>query len=251
MMDQGIDLVFLHDSHGEQQLTDGAKPVENAVYFARLGQRIIHLLSTATAFGVLYEVDTRLRPSGKSGLLVSSLESYTQYQHSQAWTWEHQALVRARPIGGSMTIALQFLALRKEILCMPREPNTLRTAVRDMRERMRGELSQDSPGVFDLKQGHGGTVDIEFIIQYLVLLHAHHHPQITDHPDNLRTIEALAAANLLPGDDAKMLQLAYVSFRHAMHALALQQQPVLAKGDTFADLRAGVNQVWQTLLEQG
>ena len=114
-----------------------------------------------------------------------------------------------------------------------------------MRERMRTALSQDKDPLFDLKQGQGGTVDIEFIIQYLVLRNAHRHPEITDYTDNLRTITRLTEANLLAHDDAKMLSHAYVSYRHTIHAMALQQQPILAHGEAFSDMRAGVIRIWK------
>ncbi len=157
-----LDLVFLHDSHGSQQQTDGEKCIENSMYFARLGQRIIHYLHTRTQGGVLYEVDARLRPSGAAGLLVSSISSFSDYQHRKAWTWEHQALIRARPIVGSETLIQQFQETRKAVLTTKRDPEKLLIDVVNMRRRMRNELLKVKGDKFDLKQGYGGIAYIEF-----------------------------------------------------------------------------------------
>jgi len=243
-----LDVVFLHDSRGEEQATDGAKSLDNAVYFARLGQRITSLLSTHTATGILYDVDTRLRPSGGAGLLVSSIDAYYQYQQKEAWVWEHQALVRARPIVGSPAILQRFKKIRHETLCLERDPTKLRDEVVNMRQRMRQELDKSSADSFELKQGLGGIVDIEFIIQFMVLRFAHQHPQLTDWPDNLRIIETACQTKLLPADDAKMLQSAYLAFRHRAHQLALQRERGFVPNDQFQDYREGVCRIWQRLL---
>src|SRR5690606_9832593 len=128
--------------------------IDNGVFFLRLTQRLIHLLSTPTAAGVLYEVDTRLRPSGQAGLLVSSLEAFEKYQREQAWTWEHQALLRARPVAGDAELAAAFETLRRQVLGQARDAQALRREVFEMRGRMRGE--QRAKDGFDLKAGRGG-----------------------------------------------------------------------------------------------
>ena len=245
-----LDLVFLHDSTGEEQCTDGARPVDNAVFFTRLGQRIIHLLSTQTAAGVLYEVDTRLRPSGSSGLLVSSIEAFAEYQRAEAWTWEHQALVRARVVAGDRGLAQAFDALRREILYRPRDPDVLRAEVRNMRERMRQELGSRKPGCFDLKHGRGGIADIEFMVQYNVLLWANTHPELTRYTDNIRQLDGLAQAGLLTSEDAGLLADAYRAYRARVHSLTLQNESAVVDESEFREFREGVSRLWRELVEE-
>ncbi len=166
-----LDLVFIHAADTGQ--TDGRKyPVDNAQFFARLGQRVIHILTTHTAAGRIYEIDMRLRPSGSAGMLVSHFNAFKEYQSKDAWTWEHQALLRARAISGDANLTHWFDRTREEILTRPRDPESLRAEITDMRERMRKELLKPRAGHFDLKQDPGGIVDIEFLVQYLVLLNA-------------------------------------------------------------------------------
>ncbi|MDX1251462.1 MAG: bifunctional [glutamate--ammonia ligase]-adenylyl-L-tyrosine phosphorylase/[glutamate--ammonia-ligase] adenylyltransferase [Gammaproteobacteria bacterium] len=245
-----LDLVFLHDSAGEEQYTTGPKVIDNAVFFARLGQRIIHILNTQTPAGVLYEVDMRLRPSGASGPLVSSLEAYTDYQHRQAWTWEHQALVRARVVAGDGIIAAAFGTLRREVLARRRDLVELRREVREMRERMMRELGSRQPGVFDLKQHRGGIADIEFMVQYGVLAWACDHPELLEFSDNIRQLEGLAKAGLLPADDVRLLGDAYRAYRAALHRLTLQDQPALVAATEFVEYRAGVERIWRALMNE-
>lgn len=240
-----LDLVFLHDSRGEQQQTDGQRQVDNATFFAKLVQRITHMLNARTPAGQLYEADTRLRPSGRSGLLVSSVEAFATYQREQAWTWEHQALVRARCIAGTPAIAERFTAIRRDILCRPRDPDTLRGEVRDMRERMRRELDKSREGRFHLKQGHGGMIDIEFMVQYLILAHAHDHPALITRSDNIRQLDALEQAGLLDTDDAEQLREIYRKLRRRSHRLKLQEQPSLVPDTEFTAERAVVRALWQ------
>lgn len=246
-----LDIVFLHDSEGEQQRTRGAKPIDNAVFFARLGQRIVHILNAHTPAGVLYEVDVRLRPSGASGLLVSSLESFADYQRTQAWTWEHQALVRARVLveQGGNEITARFSELRAEILQRPRDANTLRAEVHDMRERMRTALATHEPGRFDLKQDAGGIADIEFMVQYEALLWAHAHPDLLAYTDNIRQLQSLADAGLMGSADVQLLSDAYRAYRAAVHHCALQDEPAQVADAEFSEYRAGVISIWHKLLE--
>ncbi|MGH8311218.1 MAG: bifunctional [glutamate--ammonia ligase]-adenylyl-L-tyrosine phosphorylase/[glutamate--ammonia-ligase] adenylyltransferase, partial [Steroidobacteraceae bacterium] len=161
-----LDLVFLHDSEGDIQRTDGPKPLDNGVFFLRLGQRIVHLLTMHSAAGRLYEVDMRLRPSGKGGLMVTHVKAFHAYQRAEAWTWEHQAMLRARAVAGDPGIRRSFEDIRLDVLCHHVRRDTLREEVRKMRERMRAELSKSRPGEFDIKQDPGGIADIEFLAQY-------------------------------------------------------------------------------------
>ena len=245
-----LDLVFLHDSAGEQQYTDGERAVENAVFFARLGQRIIHILTTYTAAGVLYDVDTRLRPSGAAGLLVSSLQAFEQYQKGSAWTWEHQALVRARVVAGDGSLAGAFERVRHETLERPRDEAAVRQAVREMRERMWQELaSKAGSGQFDLKRDPGGIADIEFMVQYEVLAHAGDYPALADYTDNIRILEQLARSGLMPSVDTQLLTDAYRTFRDRIHELTLQGHAAVVAEDDYPLYRREVRRLWQELME--
>ena len=243
-----LDLVFLHDGQGDAPRTTGSKPLDNAVFFARLGQRIIHVLNTLTPAGVLYEVDMRLRPSGASGLLVTSLDAFAEYQRAEAWTWEHQALVRARPVAGDPALAAAFAAVRREVLGRQRDPAAIQCDVREMRERMRQELDQRDPARFDLKQGTGGIADIEFMVQYLVLRYAHGHPNLLVWSDNIRLLETLGAERLLAPDEAAFLADAYRSYRKRVHELTLQELPAVVMADEFGALRERVTAAWQRIM---
>ena len=175
-----LDLVFLHDSSGEIQQTRGERPLDNVVFFLRLGQRIVHLLTMHSAAGRLYEVDMRLRPNGKGGFLMTGIDAFERYQHQDAWTWEHQALLRARAVAGDADLCRRFEETRRRVLCNAVRRATLREDVMEMRARMRRELSQSAAGQFDIKQDAGGIADIEFLVQYLVLAAAHEHPDSGD-----------------------------------------------------------------------
>lgn len=246
-----LDLVFLHDSRGEQQMTNGDKAIDNAVFFARLGQRIIHFLNTQTTSGVLYDVDTRLRPSGKSGMLVSSLDSFAEYQKNTAWIWEHQALVRSRAVAGSEAIGEAFSRIRNQVLTKARDAAKLAQDVTDMRQRMRSELDKSNAKSFDLKQGLGGIIDVEFINQYLVLRWAGEYPELGVWADNLRIIEAAAKTKRLSEEDAKILAQAFLAYRHRVHELALDLQSAPLVGqDEFHDHRQAVIRIWQSVFPE-
>ena len=163
-----LDLVFLYDAAADAQ-SDGARAMDAPRWFARLGQKIVALLGAGTGAGRLFEVDVRLRPDGAKGLLVSSLASFSEYQRERAWTWEHQALVRARAVAGDASLAADFDALRGEVLSRHRDAAQLADDVSAMRRRMRAELDRSDPAVFDLKQGEAGLVDLEFLLQFLVM----------------------------------------------------------------------------------
>jgi len=244
-----LDIVFLHSDAGQGGATDGERPVDNAVFYARLAQRIIHILTARTPAGILYEVDTRLRPSGASGLMVSGMAAFDLYQRDEAWTWEHQALVRARFVTGDPALAAAFEAVRRAILTRPRECAPLRREVREMRERMRGQLAKGDGSQFDLKQAPGGIADIEFMVQYAVLAWAAEHPALLDFTDNIRLLQRLADAGLLAQTDAALLSDAYRAYRARVHRLTLQEQPALAAADEFMEYRAGVLRIWREVME--
>lgn len=244
-----LDLVFLHDSAGERQLTAGPRQIDNATFFARLVQRIIHFLTTPTGAGDLYEVDTRLRPSGRAGLLVSSFEAFAEYQHHQAWTWEHQALTRARVVAGSPELSKRYQQLRCEILSRARDPDLLREEVRNMRERMRNELDESNADLFDLKQGRGGIADIEFMVQYKVLANAYRYPDLLIYTDNIRQLDGLERFGMLSVANAARLRNAYRSLRRRIHLLKLQEQPACVPVAEAESARQTVTAIWQRLME--
>jgi glutamate-ammonia-ligase adenylyltransferase len=244
-----LDLVFLHDGEGDVQRTDGAKSIHNEQFFARLGQRIIHMLETLTPAGVLYEVDMRLRPSGAAGQLVPNVEAFAEYQQQEAWTWEHQALVRARPVAGDPGIAERFKAIRRAVLVRRRDPGELRGAVRDMRARMRQELGSRAAGRFDLKQDPGGIADIEFMVQYGLLAWSHDHPELLEYTDNMRLLDGFARARLLPPEDVACLQEAYKAYRARVHRLSLQGESADVDEGEFAAERECVSGIWRRLME--
>lgn len=247
-----LDLVFIHAAD-QNQTTDGAAPIDNGTFFTRLGQRVIHILTAQTMLGPLYEVDMRLRPSGNSGLLVTTLNAFTDYQRERAWTWEHQALVRARTVAGDGALAIAFEQLRHDVLCQPRDLTKLRADVIGMRKKMREQLqprnteTEKNP-VFDLKQGSGAIVDIEFIVQYAVLAWAHSHPALARWTDNIRILETLQRENLLDEQTALALIEAYKSYRSVAHRRSLQQLPGIVALDNFIKERSLVDSVWKYLL---
>lgn len=244
-----LDLVFLHGSEGEELGTAGPKTIDNTVFFARLGQRIIHMLTAHTPAGVLYEVDMRLRPSGASGMLVSSLAAFAEYQRADAWTWEHQALVRARPIAGDKAVMERFAAIRHEVLGRERDAGLLRREVREMRARMRTELGQRDAARFDLKQDAGGIADIEFMVQYGVLAWAHLYPELLRYTDNIRILEGFARTGLMAAQDAVSLSDIYRAYRARVHQLTLLNEPAVVDAEIYADERAAVLRLWEALLE--
>lgn len=253
-----LDLVFIHDGDPQAE-TDGAKPIDGAQFFTRLGQRIIHLLTAQTNSGQLYEVDMRLRPSGASGLLVSSLGAFARYQENEAWTWEHQALVRARVLVGSQDVGQAFEKVRAQVLGKTRDLAKLQQEVSEMRAKMRDNLGSKSTAAgtganafeatapFDLKQDAGGIVDIEFMVQYAALAWSQSHPPLLRWTDNIRILEELEHEGLMPVEDASLLREAYKAYRSAAHRQALQKDAGVIPGDQFADERRQVMRIWREL----
>jgi glutamate-ammonia-ligase adenylyltransferase len=240
-----LDLVFLHDSDGEIQHTLGARCVDNAVFFLRLGQRIVHLLTMHSAAGRLYEVDMRLRPNGKGGFLITGIDAFERYQHDDAWTWEHQALLRARAVAGEATLRARFEAARRRALTIDVRRTNLRIDVMEMRARMRRELSLAGPGQFDIKQGSGGIADIEFLVQYWVLGAAHRCPQLIAFTDNIRQLEALADCGVIDVATAQWLMEAYRGYREVLHHLSLESaNERVVDAAPYAEKRERVQEIW-------
>ncbi|WP_407275823.1 bifunctional [glutamate--ammonia ligase]-adenylyl-L-tyrosine phosphorylase/[glutamate--ammonia-ligase] adenylyltransferase [Halothiobacillus sp. DCM-1] len=243
-----LDLVFLHDADEAEGQTTGPKPLDNAVYFARLTQKIIHALSARTPAGVLYEVDTRLRPDGAGGLLASHIEAFAQYQQHKAWLWETQALCRARVISGSPALRARFAEIRQAAICQRRDPVVLRDGVLGMRQKMREELDKDTArGLFHLKRGVGGITDIEFIVQFLLLGHAVDAPSLIEHTDNIRQLRALAQGGVIDTGLAERLVSAYQRLRDASHHLTLDEASLAVPPEDFAEERAIVIDAWQQI----
>ncbi|HGF3749117.1 TPA: bifunctional [glutamate--ammonia ligase]-adenylyl-L-tyrosine phosphorylase/[glutamate--ammonia-ligase] adenylyltransferase [Vibrio parahaemolyticus] len=238
-----LDIVFMHDCP-VNVYTDGKKEIDGRQFYLRLAQRIIHIFSTRTASGILYEVDTRLRPSGASGLLVSPTDAFDDYQHQDAWTWEHQALVRARMIYGDEPLAIAFHNTRHDVLCKPRDEQTLKKEVVEMREKMRDHLGGKKSGRFMIKQDVGGITDIEFLAQYLVLNYSHEKPKLTRWCDNVRIYETLIAQGVMEEDQAMQLIRAYTTMRNEIHHRNLLNLDADVVEDKFVAEREWVKQAW-------
>ncbi|WP_439134637.1 bifunctional [glutamate--ammonia ligase]-adenylyl-L-tyrosine phosphorylase/[glutamate--ammonia-ligase] adenylyltransferase [Pseudomaricurvus sp.] len=243
-----LDLVFIHDADARGH-SDGERSIDNQTFFTRLGQKMIHILNTQTISGKLYEVDMRLRPSGNSGLLVSSLTAFEKYQRNEAWTWEHQALTRARVVAGGERLTGEFESLRNNLLQQTRDDAALKKDVVEMREKMRSHLGtkgseEKKAEQFHLKQDAGGIVDIEFLVQYAVLAWAVKAPELCRWSDNIRVLETLKAVDLLSDEEADQLIEAYKVYRSAGHRLALQRQPGVVGGGEFQAERESVKRIW-------
>ncbi|WP_455223184.1 bifunctional [glutamate--ammonia ligase]-adenylyl-L-tyrosine phosphorylase/[glutamate--ammonia-ligase] adenylyltransferase [Kaarinaea lacus] len=239
-----LDLVFLYDAD-PNGFTNGKKSIANGVFYARLGQRLIHILNAFTPAGDLYEVDMRLRPSGESGLLVTHIDSFMDYQLKKAWTWEHQALVRARPVAGDLQVIEHFHQMRRDVLRQKRDIKKLRKEVVDMREKMRKELVRTDAGFLDLKQGEGGIADIEFMVQYMVLAWAVTYENLVTYSDNIRILDAIAEDGLFAAEECQDMADIYREFRAAIHKIALLEQPAVVAEDKVAKQRARICEIWQ------
>ena len=243
--DSDLDLVFLHDADPDGVTDGGQRTLDNAVFMTRLGQRIIHLLTAITPSGALYEVDMRLRPSGNSGLLVSSLTAFGEYQQRQAWLWEQQALVRARPVAGTLPLSLQFEQLRRSILALERQPEEVKREIVAMREKMLAH--HETQG--SVKRMKGGLIDIEFMVQYAVLAYSASHPELLQWTDNVRLLETMAACQILTADDAQQLHRILLDYRQSVHAAALlMDSDVQQQWPALDEHRATVRRIWQQLL---
>ncbi|GMQ45427.1 bifunctional [glutamate--ammonia ligase]-adenylyl-L-tyrosine phosphorylase/[glutamate--ammonia-ligase] adenylyltransferase [Vibrio sp. 10N] len=242
-----LDIVFMHDCP-VNVYTDGKKEIDGRQFYLRLAQRIIHIFSTRTASGILYEVDTRLRPSGASGLLVSPTDAFDEYQHNDAWTWEHQALVRARIIFGDVPLEQAFSHTRHTILCKSRDQAKLTEQVVGMREKMRDHLGGKKAGRFMLKQDPGGITDIEFLAQYLVLQYSHEKPKLTRWSDNVRIFESMMAQGVMEEEQAMALTHAYTTLRDEIHHRNLLNLDADVADDKFGTEKAIVVEAWNAWL---
>lgn len=242
-----LDVVFLHDCP-TNVYTDGKKEIDGRQFYLRLAQRIIHIFSTRTASGILYEVDTRLRPSGASGLLVCPVDAFDEYQRQEAWTWEHQALVRARMIYGDDELASEFARVRHEVLALPRDESQLKKEVAEMRVKMRDHLGGKKADRFMLKQDQGGITDIEFLAQYLVLNFSASKPKMTRWSDNVRIFETSIAQGVMDESQALALTQAYTRMRDEIHKRNLLNLDADVALDKFTAERQVVMDAWNAWL---
>ena len=229
-----LDLVFVYDDEHEQA----------AQVYAKLAMRLCTWLSTQTSAGMLYETDTRLRPNGDAGLIVVSLAAFRDYQQRSAWTWEHQALTRARHCAGDAAVGERFEAIRREVLTQRRDAARLRDEVLAMRRKMVDNLSGKS-ALFDLKHDRGGLVDVEFIVQYLVLAHAWHVPELCGNLGNIALLGLAARHGLIDADAAQAAQQAYRHFRRLQHSQRLNGAPSRVEAERVAAEAATVRALWQ------
>ena len=232
-----LDIVLVHDWDRSKQ-----------GILHQLARRLLNYLAVQTYFGQLYEVDIRLRPSGRDGTMVSSLDGFASYQQDAAWLWEHQALIRARPVAGCARLGASFQALRRQILSAPRNQNDTLTKVVEMRERMRANIPA-TVSASELKQGAGGIVDIEFMVQYLVLGWAVEFPSLLDFPDNARILEQASEVGLLEREMAQQLIDDYAVLRYVVQLLAIDSKSAARMDIGWRRVR--VAQTWRALMVDG
>ncbi|HWW21476.1 MAG TPA: bifunctional [glutamate--ammonia ligase]-adenylyl-L-tyrosine phosphorylase/[glutamate--ammonia-ligase] adenylyltransferase [Steroidobacteraceae bacterium] len=243
-----LDLVFLHDSSGARQETQGARVIDNQVFFVRFAQRLVHMLTMHSAAGRLYEVDMRLRPSGKGGLLITHIDAFAEYQRTEAWTWEHQALLHARSVAGAGSLRARFEQVRLDILAHHVRRDSLREDVRAMRNRMRNELSRAGAGEFDLKQDPGGIADIEFLAQYWALWWAQKYPPVALFSDTIRQLESVASADLVPQERIDVLTGIYRLYRTHLHHRALDDKGAIVPASEFESQRHAIITIWDEVM---
>ena len=246
-----LDLVFLHKIK-EEGMTTGETSVSGMKFAARLAQKLMTYLNTQTRDGRAYEIDMRLRPSGNAGMMVVSCHAFETYQLSKAWSWEHQALVRARAICGDKRVMARFCDIRREVLALPRTLDEVRIEVTSMRIKMQKHLGtsqwEQQEGKFHLKQDAGGIVDIEFLAQFAVLAYSHDYPSLTKWSDNVRIFEEMALLGIWSNEICQDLTEAYLRIRAASHQLALSEQSLLVDEGLWVETRTLVQGQWQRLM---
>lgn len=258
-LESDLDLVLVFSVPAKGGESDGPRPLSPGLYFTRLCQRFINAITAMTGEGRLYEVDMRLRPSGNAGPIAIGIEAYADYQRKEAWTWEHMALTRARVVCGDATLARKLEKLRTEILTRPRDEKKLLADVAHMRQRM--AAASPGKGAWDVKQQRGGTVDLEFIVQYLLLRHGAGKPGILA-ASPLAALAAIRQAKLLKPADADTLIAAARLYATLLAATRLagrdeaadparwppalaRRLPQLAGTDSLDDLTARLDQTQQ------
>jgi glutamate-ammonia-ligase adenylyltransferase len=233
-----LDIVFLYEDEDQSAQ-------EN---YTRLAQRITTWLSSQTPAGTLFETDLRLRPNGDAGLLACTVEAFREYELKHAWIWEHQALTRARFVAGDPAVGARFDAIRQEVLTQQRDPVKLKEEVLAMRQRMLDSHASNSETEFDLKQDPGGIIDVEFIVQFLILAHAHQHPQLTQNLGNIALLGIAADLGLIATELADPVRNAYRDYRRMQHAARLNgnEKSRIERAAVIRRIEA-VRQLWQTV----
>lgn len=221
--------------------------IDSNQFYLRLAQKIVSIFSINTSAGVLYEADMRLRPSGDAGLIGCSLSAFAHYQLNEAWTWEKQALVRARPVFGESFLKAKFGHIRQQVLSASRDIEQLKRDVVEMREKMFTHLSHLKDGEFNLKTDRGGITDIEFIAQYLILANAPQNSQLTKWSDNVRIFDDMAEAQIISQTDCDTLKQCYVDLRNAIHHLNLIGKSSVVDETEFVKERAFIQTFWDKL----
>lgn len=244
-----LDLVFLHNAPENSQTVGGKKEISSHQFYLKLAQKITSIFNLNTSAGVLYEIDMRLRPSGEAGLLVSTLSAYDFYQKNEAWTWESQALVRARCVYGADELKQAFEQIRQSTLALARTSGQLRQEICEMRQKMYQHLSSHSEEIFHIKTDQGGITDIEFIAQYLVLEHSHQHPQMAIWSDNVRIFDSAVECGILTPEDGEELKRCYTSLRNKIHHLNLLRKESVVEATEFITERAFVRKIWQSIFD--
>ena len=233
-----LDVVFLFDDEAD----------EAPEVYGTFVRRLIPWLTLRTAAGELFDIDTALRPNGNSGLLVTSLAAFEKYQvgrgSNTAWTWEHQAITRARFCAGAPELAEPFERVRRAVLCAPRDADALRQEIRAMRDKVRA-AHPVRPELFDVKHSPGGMMDAEFVVQLLVLLHSAGHPGLQDNLGNIALLQRAEAAGLLPGGMGRAAADAYRELRRAQHRARLDEQPTQFPPEALATHREAVLALWR------
>ena len=233
---------------GHQHQTGNTHSGEAEYFYSRVSRRMIHWLTMRTPSGILYELDMRLRPSGRRGTLVTSLQGFLEYQLNSAWTWEHQALVRARAVAGDAVFAEQFEAVRAQVLCLRRDPDQLREDIITMRRRMVDANSQSTATHYDIKLDRGGIVDIEFLVQYWILRHGADHPSLTKPRATSDTLDALVAHSVIPETTGESIKRIYRCYLRKSLDMKLMDSPVLIEQNQLIEERQLICDIWEQTL---
>ena len=237
-----LDLVFVYDDEHESA----------GEVYAGFARKLINWLTVKTSEGDLFEIDTALRPNGNSGLLVTRFEAYADYQQQRgsntAWTWEHQAMTRARFVLGSAALRQRFAQVREQVITADRDAPALRAEIVAMREKVRAAHPQRRSDVFDVKHSPGGMVDVEFVVQYLVLAHAARHRALVDNAGNIALLERAEQAGLLPPGLGHGAADAYRELRRTQHRARLNEEPTELALSELSQARQCVLQLWQQVL---
>ena len=238
-------MVFLYDEAGE------ADPYQAQDVYTAFVRKLITWLTLRTTVGELFDIDTALRPNGNSGLLVTSIESFERYQRGRgsntAWTWEHQAITRARFCAGDAALGERFEATRRAVIEAERDPQALCDEIRGMREKVREATPAPRDGRIDVKHGPGGLMDIEFAVQYLVLAHGRAHPGLQDNLGNIALLHRAEAAGLLPTGVGSAAADAYRTLRALQHRARLDEQATVFSPETLAGPCAAGQALWQAV----